>query len=89
LVRGDTYLLNLTFRTPVESNRSLNELFFIGNSTEISELTCRSSFLFVMIRFIENTSSGLIYKSGGGITAMSDAISEYEEMIQKVYVPVI
>jgi para-aminobenzoate synthetase component 1 len=43
----------------------------------------------VMIRFIENTSSGLICKSGGGITAMSDTISEYEEMIQKVYVPVI
>ena len=43
----------------------------------------------VMIRFIENTTFGLICKTGGGITAMSDAMSEYEEMIQKVYVPVI
>ncbi len=41
----------------------------------------------VAIRFIESTSKGLVYRSGGGITAMSDAISEYNEMIQKVYVP--
>jgi para-aminobenzoate synthetase component I len=43
----------------------------------------------VMIRFIEKTPDGLIFKSGGGITALSDLQSEYEEMIQKVYVPVV
>ena len=44
----------------------------------------------VMIRFIEeNTEGGKIFKSGGGITAMSDAESEYLEMIDKVYVPII
>jgi para-aminobenzoate synthetase component 1 len=43
----------------------------------------------VMIRFIEKTPGGLVYKSGGGITALSDARSEYEELIQKVYVPVV
>ncbi|MEI7896149.1 MAG: aminodeoxychorismate synthase component I [bacterium] len=43
----------------------------------------------VAIRFIEQTNDGLIFKSGGGITAMSDAESEYHEMIQKVYVPVV
>ena len=42
----------------------------------------------VMIRFVEQTSDGLIFKSGGGITFQSDARSEYEEMIKKVYVPV-
>jgi para-aminobenzoate synthetase component 1 len=43
----------------------------------------------VMIRFIEQTSAGLVYKSGGGITSFSDASEEYEEMIAKVYVPFI
>lgn len=43
----------------------------------------------VMIRFIEFTADGPVYKSGGGITALSDLKSEYEEMIQKVYVPVV
>lgn len=43
----------------------------------------------VMIRFIEQTPQGLLFKSGGGITARSDAKKEYEEMIQKIYVPTI
>lgn len=42
----------------------------------------------VMIRFIENTPNGMIYKSGGGITSFSDKESEYQEMIDKVYVPI-
>jgi para-aminobenzoate synthetase component I len=41
----------------------------------------------VMIRFIENIHGELYYKSGGGITAMSSVESEYQEMIDKVYVP--
>ena len=41
----------------------------------------------VMIRFIENSDQGLVYKSGGGITAESDPKSEYQEMIDKIYVP--
>jgi para-aminobenzoate synthetase component 1 len=41
----------------------------------------------VMIRFIENVDGTLYYKSGGGITASSHVESEYEEMIDKVYVP--
>ena len=43
----------------------------------------------VMIRFIENTPKGLVFKSGGGITINSECQTEYEEMIQKVYVPII
>ncbi len=43
----------------------------------------------VAIRFIEDTGNGLVFKSGGGITAMSDMESEYNELIAKVYVPVV
>jgi para-aminobenzoate synthetase component I len=42
----------------------------------------------VMIRYIEQTENGLIFKSGGGITSMSDVNSEYQELIDKVYVPI-
>lgn len=42
----------------------------------------------VMIRFLEQTNDGLVYKSGGGITFQSEMEKEYEELIQKVYVPV-
>lgn len=41
----------------------------------------------VMIRFIEKTAEGFVYKSGGGITIYSDAEKEYRELIDKVYVP--
>ncbi|MBE0514638.1 aminodeoxychorismate synthase component I [Sulfurimonas sp.] len=41
----------------------------------------------VMIRFVEKTEDGYIYKSGGGITLESDAKSEYEELLNKVYLP--
>ncbi len=42
----------------------------------------------VMIRFVEQTPEGLVYKSGGGITIDSDARSEYEELVDKIYLPV-
>lgn len=41
----------------------------------------------VMIRYIEQTPDGMIFKSGGGITSFSCAESEYREMTDKVYVP--
>ncbi len=41
----------------------------------------------VMIRFIENTPDGLVYKSGGGITLESDVEAEYQEMQDKIYIP--
>nr|WP_282189133.1 aminodeoxychorismate synthase component I [Maribellus sp. YY47] len=43
----------------------------------------------VLIRYIENMDGQLVYKSGGGITFMSDAKKEYEELLNKVYVPII
>jgi para-aminobenzoate synthetase component 1 len=42
---------------------------------------------FVMIRYIENTPEGLVFKSGCGITHLSDVDSEYRELTDKVYVP--
>ncbi len=42
----------------------------------------------VLIRFIENKNGQLVFKSGGGITYMSKAENEYEEMLKKVYVPI-
>jgi len=40
-----------------------------------------------MIRFLEKTQNGYIYKSGGGITAYSRCEDEYDELIKKIYVP--
>lgn len=43
----------------------------------------------VLIRFIEETDKHqLLFKSGGGITSRSKVQNEYEEMIDKVYVPI-
>ncbi len=43
----------------------------------------------VLIRYIKNKNGELIYKSGGGITFKSKAKNEYDEMLKKVYVPII
>ncbi len=42
----------------------------------------------VLIRFIEKKQNKFFYKSGGGITIQSDAKKEYQEMIDKIYVPI-
>ncbi len=41
----------------------------------------------VMIRFIEQEGDQLYYKSGGGITLESDPHAEYQELIDKIYLP--
>lgn len=41
----------------------------------------------VMIRFIEEKDGEKFYKSGGGITCDSDVFLEYEELLDKVYLP--
>ena len=43
----------------------------------------------VMIRFIEKREDGLFYHSGGGITVYSDLETEYNELIDKVYLPIV
>ncbi len=42
----------------------------------------------VMIRFIENINGEYYYKTGGGITIYSNVGSEYEELKNKIYVPI-
>lgn len=42
----------------------------------------------VMIRFIEKQNDQLFFKSGGGITHLSKLADEYQEMKNKIYVPV-
>jgi para-aminobenzoate synthetase component I len=43
----------------------------------------------VMIRYIDLSSDQWLYKSGGGITINSQCAMEYNEMLDKVYVPII
>ena len=42
----------------------------------------------VMIRFIDTENGHLYYKAGGGITAKSICQDEYQEVIEKIYVPI-
>lgn len=42
----------------------------------------------VLIRFVEQEAGRFWFKAGGGITFRSDVHSEYEEVIQKIYVPI-
>ncbi|PID26786.1 MAG: aminodeoxychorismate synthase component I [Candidatus Cloacimonadota bacterium] len=41
----------------------------------------------VLIRYIEKNGDKLIFKSGGGITSHSKLEEEYNELLQKVYIP--
>ena len=41
----------------------------------------------IMIRFIDKENGTLYYKSGGGITIDSDVHKEYQELIDKIYIP--
>ncbi|MCL4128670.1 UNVERIFIED_CONTAM: hypothetical protein GTU68_023243 [Idotea baltica] len=41
----------------------------------------------VMIRYIEKDGDQMYYRSGGGITHLSELHAEYQEMIDKVYLP--
>lgn len=42
----------------------------------------------VMIRYIEQVGGNYYFKSGGGITTMSKPEDEYNELINKIYVPI-
>lgn len=42
----------------------------------------------VMIRFIQENNKNLTFKSGGGITHLSTLADEYQEMKNKIYVPI-
>ena len=42
----------------------------------------------VLIRFIEKAEDDLFYRSGGGITVNSECEKEYQELLDKIYVPI-
>lgn len=42
----------------------------------------------VLIRYIEDKNGQYVYKSGGGITTQSNAQDEYNELLDKIYVPI-
>jgi para-aminobenzoate synthetase component 1 len=42
----------------------------------------------VMIRYIEKQNDKFLYRSGGGITTQSSARMEYQEVMDKVYLPI-
>ncbi|MDF1695184.1 MAG: aminodeoxychorismate synthase component I [Saprospiraceae bacterium] len=42
----------------------------------------------VMIRYVEQIENEFFYRSGGGITSMSTVEDEYQEMLDKVYLPI-
>lgn len=42
----------------------------------------------VLIRFIERIGDKFFYKSGAGITAQSVPLNEYNEIIEKIYIPI-
>lgn len=41
----------------------------------------------VMIRFVEQSADGLLFKAGGGVTSRSVCQSEYDEVVRKMYLP--
>lgn len=43
----------------------------------------------VNIRYLEKKDDQLLYRSGGGITFLSDLDAEYNELLEKIYVPVV
>ena len=42
----------------------------------------------VMIRFIQQNGENLTFRSGGGVTHLSKLADEYQEMKNKIYVPI-
>jgi para-aminobenzoate synthetase component 1 len=68
----------------IETAEQYNRGFYTGVMGEFDGQNLDSG---VMIRFIENKSDQMIFKSGGGITVFSELEKEYNELIQKVYLP--
>lgn len=68
----------------IQSAEMHNRNFYTGVFGHIKSGILESA---VMIRFIELTENGFVFKSGGGITADSDPNLEYDEMVKKIYVP--
>ena len=70
----------------IESVEAYERGFFSGVFGYFDGTDLRSG---VLIRFIEKVDNKLIYKSGGGITIDSNLDEEYNELINKVYIPIL
>jgi len=68
----------------IDNIENYNRGFYTGVFGLFDGQNCYSA---VMIRFIDKENGKLFYKSGGGITIDSDAKLEYEELIDKIYLP--
>ena len=69
----------------IKNTENFERNFFTGVFGIYDGITLDSA---IMIRFIEkDCDDKLTYKSGGGITCDSDIASEYQEMIDKIYIP--
>lgn len=69
----------------IREAENYNREFYTGVMGYYSEGTVDSA---VMIRFLEEENGQMYFKAGGGITSKSDCKKEYQELIQKIYVPV-
>lgn len=70
--------LDLISKVEMDSRGYYTGIFGVFDGTNLDSA--------VMIRYIEQTSQGLVFRSGGGITNNSKAENEYQELIDKVYV---
>lgn len=68
----------------IRNAENYNRGFYTGIAGYYDGITLESC---VLIRFIEKSGCHYLYKSGGGITAESNAENEYQELIDKIYVP--
>jgi para-aminobenzoate synthetase component 1 len=68
----------------IKDVENFNRAFYTGVFGVFDGESLRSG---VMIRFIEQKKGKLYYKSGGGITIDSTTHNEYNELIDKIYLP--
>jgi para-aminobenzoate synthetase component 1 len=68
----------------IDENENYERGFYTGVFGIFDGDTLRSA---VMIRFIEEEEGRLFYKSGGGITLDSQPQDEYQELLDKIYLP--
>lgn len=68
----------------IKNAEKTNRGYYTGVFGVFDGLTVNSS---VLIRYIEKKDNHLYYRSGGGITYLSDLNDEYKELLQKIYIP--
>ena len=68
----------------IQKSESYEREFYTGICGEFDGENFDSA---VMIRFIKKENDQLYYCSGGGITSFSELEKEYQEMIDKIYLP--